>query len=277
MPNNTDTYWEADGVSLHTFAWSIETLGGMGPPSLRGDDVTVPYNPGRRWVPKTFDSNVLTLAMQLRGLAADAGEGASQATRQLYQERWNDLIRLLWTPGRQVALRKRFYDTGGVIRVATAMAEYAGGLQPSLIGRAAARCTVDMRIAGGVFYDDTAQVFNLVNGDQTINVRGNSPTRNILVTVNGARNNAKVRVKSGPLDHTVEYHHSLASGDYATLDVMDRTSETVGEGPTYESTLDVRHSGAPYWLELRPGDNVVNLASDSGIGSVQLTVRGAWV
>src|SRR5688572_22025127 len=108
MVNNTETYWEADGTSLHTFAWSIETLSGLGPPPLRGEDVTIPYSPGQQHVPKTFDSNKLTLAIQLRGVNPNAGSGVTAASRRQIMNNWNDLVRLLWTPGRQLALTKRF-------------------------------------------------------------------------------------------------------------------------------------------------------------------------
>lgn len=276
MPNNTETYWDADGTSLHTYAWSIETIGGMGPPPLKGEDIGIPHKHGQQWMPKSFDANTLTLAIQLRGVDQSAGAGAVAATREKYQENWNDLIRLLWTPGRQVALTKRFYDQG-FMRTATAMVEYLGGMQPTLIGRSAARCTVDLKVAGGVFYDSSPQTFNLVAGDQTINVRGNAPTRNIELTFNGARDKPQVRRKSPGLDHQVQYFKNILSGDYATLDIMNQEATHVGEGPTFESTLDVRTSGAPYWLELQPGNNVVNFSANSGLGSAQLVVRGAWI
>lgn len=462
--NNTETYWEADGQSLHTFARSIETLSGMGPPPLRGEDITIASQPGQQWVDKVFDSNTITLAMWLRGikptvkvrenlvlnpkpnsvpggyaspgtfsLTADgltvtlsstttpyvftsytkdgakagqvyafrakvkgvmapgsvattanvrphkrtgnqyfslaspvsinldgttqeiafywkatqdvpAGEffelsvvanGTALATSTLsidevmiedvgteipttppkpffyalstppskgvyrwsgaayaspsvwevgnqggkvskaqFQSNWNDLIRLLWTPGRQVALRKRFYD-GLILRQATALAEYAGGLQPSMMGPAAAKCTIDMKIAGGLFYDDNLQTVPLVNGDNNIEVLGNAPTHNILVTINGARSNVKVRNKTHGVEFT--YPRPLLTGHVATIEVMDYEAQHSNGGVGYDSSSSVLHTGAPQWLILRPGLNVINLQSDSGTGAVVLQYRGAWV
>lgn len=272
--NNTETYWEADGQSLHTFARSIETLSGMGPPPLRGEDITIASQPGQQWVEKIPDSNTLTLAMWLRGVDQDAGSGASATNKKQYQSNWNDLMRLLWTPGRQVALRKRFYD-GLILRQATGRAEYAGGLQPTLIGNSAARCTIDLKIAGAFFYDDNLQTVPLVNGDNNIIVLGNAPTHNIGVTINGARANVRLR----NVTHSVEftYPRPLLSGHSATIGVLDYEAQHSGGGPAFDSSSDIIHTGAPQWLVLRPGLNVINLSADSGTGSVVLQYRGAWV
>lgn len=267
MVNNTETYWEADGESLHTYAHSIESLTGlMQPPSLRGNDGQVAYLPGDIWEEKVPESRILPLGMWVIG-----------STMAEFQSNWNDLVRLLWTPGRQFDLTKRFYD-GGLLRVATAKAEYSGGMSPSMIGQKGARCVVDVKLADPYFYDDTPQVFNLVDGDNTINIRGNSPTRNIIATINGARDNTIIRVKSPGVAHQFQYNGSLAASDVATISSQDYTSMTsVGGAPAFDTELLVTHTGSRYWMILQPGDNVVNLTSDFGIGSVQLTVRGAWV
>lgn len=272
MPNNTSTYWEADGVSLHTYAWSIETAGGMGPPPLRGEDITVPLRSGQKWVPKKFDANILTLAMWIRGVAADAGSGVYQETQQMYEERYNDLVRLLWTPGRQLALTKRFYDQGS-LRVATAMAEFRGGLAPVKNGRAFGRCTVDLKIAEGVFYEQNWRTVPLANGDNTITVPGNAPTSRIKVTINGARNNPRVRNKTLGVDFT--YPRNLLVGQTATVDVDEY--EVSDSSLTYDSSALVINSGDEQWLTLMPGDNVINVSSTTGAGTVSLQYKGAWV
>lgn len=278
MPNNTATYWSVDGESLHTFVRSIQSLGGiLKPPPVRGENVTIPYQRGRTWVPKIPDEQVLNLGMWLRGVSDTADAGTTGTTRQNFDENWKNIVRLLWRPGQQFELTKRFYDSG-ILRSATALAEYAGGLAPEMIGKAAGRFVVDLRLADPFFYDDTVQTFNLVNGDQTINVRGNAPTTHIIATINGARNNTIVRVKSPGDDHQMEFHDDVSSGEVVTIDVKNYAATMdPAAGPNYDAEADVRHTGSPYWLILQPGDNIVNLSSSSGIGAVSLQVRGAWV
>lgn len=269
MTNTTDTYWSADGVSLQTFAQNIETLGGrLAPPPLRGSNIMVPYKKGKRYTPKVVDSRIIPLAMWVRGWKTDTNTATEE-----FDKNWRELRNLLWTPGRQFELTKRFY-IDGELRSATALAEYAGGLEPTMIGRNGAKFAVDLELADPFFYDDELQTFPLVNGNQTVNVLGDTPTTNLVLTINGARNNAKVTAEGVQ----VEYHADLSSGSTATLNVDDYSASThIGAGPTFDSTGFVRHTGAPHWLALNPGDTVVNLASTSGIGTVQLQARGAWI
>ena len=278
MPNNTPTYWSADGVSLHTFAHSIESVGpGLRMAPYRGEDIVIPGRPGVMWVPKDVDSRTLPLGMWVRGLQ-DIGAGQHATTTQDFHNNWNNLVRLLYTPGRQFELTKRFYD-GGILRQATALAEYASGMEPTLIGKNAAKFLVELKLADPYFYDDgTPQTFNLVNGDQVINVLGNVPTRRVTLTINGSRVNTTVRRKlPATPDHQVQYVPGLNSGEFVTIDSRNYSASTKkGALPAYDSSVDVRNSGSRAWLELAPGNNTINVSSTSGIGSIQLVVRGAW-
>lgn len=276
MPNNTETYWEADGQSLHTYARSIETIGGMGPPPLRGDNIVIPLSPGARYVPKTPDQNIFHLAMWLRGVAQDAGSGVTAATKAQFQKNYNDLIRLLWKPGKQIKLTKRFYDgTSSSPIAASAMVEYAGGLEPTMIGRSAGKCLVDLQAADPYFYADTLLTTPLVNGDNTVIIPGNAPTLNVKVRINGSRTNTRVLNKTNGIQFT--YPTPVISGEY--VDVFPQTFEArhkPASAVEYDASTRIIHAGAPQWLQLEPGSNVINIASDSGIGVITLEVRGAW-
>lgn len=268
MVNVTPTYWSAKGESLHTFARSIESLGpGLRAAMLRGENVTIPGRPGKVWTEKDIDSRTLPLGMWVRG--NDQIE---------FQNNWNDLVRLLWTPGEQFELTKRFYDRDSTLRSASALAEFASGLEPTMIGRSGAKTMVELDIANAFFFDDDPQVFPLVDGDQTINIRGNAPTRNISIVINGARKNTIIRRKSPSPDHQVQVTTDLNSSDFSTIDIANYEATTKrGTTPAYDSSVEVRHTGSKAWLELKPGDNVINVSSVSGIGSIQMTVRGAWL
>lgn len=277
MPNNTETYWDADGESLHTYARSIETLGGMGPPPLRGENIVIPLSPGAVYVPKTPDQNTLHLAMWLRGVDPEAGSGVTQSSRALFQQNYNDLIRLLWKPGRQVELTKRFYDVGSSSPVAaSAMVEYKGGLEPTMIGRSAGKCLVDLGVPGAYFYAVNPLTVPVVNGDNIISVPGNAPTLNVRIVINGSRTNTRVLNKNNGIQFT--YPTAVLAGEY--VDIYPQTFEArhkPASAVEYDVSTRIIHSGAPQWFQLEPGDNIVNISSDSGIGVVALEIRGAWV
>lgn len=272
MPNNTPTYWDADGTSLHTFARSISTLSGLGPPKPRGNDETVAYAPGETFRKKVMGSNVLTLAMWLRGIPEGDYDGnPSQAT---YQSNYQDLIRLLWSPsamGKQVALTKRFYD-GGVLRSAKAMVEYQGGLAPVMSGRALSRCTVDLKLADPYFYNTVLQSDNLSTGDNNVNVLGTAPTLASFITINGARTNTTVWNKTSGVQFT--HPRAVSAGQNIYIDNDNFTA--VYSSGFLATDAEILHSGAPQWMVLVPGLNVINVASSSGSGTVVLQHRAAW-
>lgn len=274
MTNTTDTFWSVDGVSLQTHAKNIQTLGArFSPPPLRGEDILIPYAKGRRWVPKVADSRVIPLAMWVRGYNDD-GSVSANAVRK-FEENWRALRNLLWTPDRQVLLQKRFY-VNGLLRSATAKAQFSGGLEPTMIGRAGAKFVVDLTLADPYFYDDELKTFNLVNGNNTLAVLGDVPTENLKLTINGSRNNTIVRAPNRNIQ--VQYTGNLATGDTAVIDVPIRSAQTTPSGvPTYDSNGRVIHSGAAHWLDLAPNSDVINLSSTSGAGLVVLQGRGAWI
>lgn len=275
MPNNTETYWDINGQSLHTFARSIETLGGIGIPNYRGDDYVIPYRPGEVWVPKELGSNVITLAMWLRGIPQDANAD-SAANKAQYQSNWNDLIRLLIPrPGYQLQLTRRFYD-GGVLRTAMALAEYAGGLSPKMIGNNANKCSIDLKLADPNFYDTTTGTAALPNGTTVVNVPGNNTTYNLFITALGARNNLLVENLTTGVSFT--YSGQIPSGSTAIIAPMNfNATEQAGAGSPVDTSVRVLQSGSPFWFNLAPGNNSIRVSSSSGTGTVTLSYKGAWI
>jgi hypothetical protein len=276
MTETTELGWYIDGVPLNTLAWNIETRGGTNkPPSRRGSNVTVPYRPGQRFVEKTPDSRTVPLKMWVRGCGQDGEIPAGfTAARSQYDQNLSDLQRLFIRDG-QVPVTKKFYESG-VVRSATALCEFSDGFDTSMIGRTASRFSIDLLLADPYFYDDDYTQFNLVDGDNTIVLPGHAKTNNILLTIQGSRNNTIVR--NTTLDQQVQYTGSLSSTQSAVIDVLNFTSVTNpgGANPTYDSESLVSHEGAPMWLALSPGENIINLSSTSGAGLVFLQAKGAW-
>lgn len=274
MANTTDTYWSVDGQSLNTYAKNIKTMGEgrMAAPRLRGKNRIIPFREGEQWVPKLAGSREITLKIWMKG-TDDDGVGLSKAK---YQENWNALATLLFTPGRQFTLTKRFW-AGGIIRSASALGEYAGGLDPDMIGSMASEFEIDISIPGIWFFDDVATTLSLVNGDNTVTVPGSHETTEVYFTINGARNVTTLINKAYTPQYTLTHLANLSSGDQTVIDVRKyRATTDPAAGPLYNSKVQVLHSGGFEWFKLKPGTQLVNLASTSGSGTVQIQARGAW-
>src|SRR5690606_18846150 len=100
----------------------------------------------------------------------------------------------------------------------------------------------------------------------------------VLLTINGSRVDPQVRVTNDDGVTQVKYNGHLLSGESAQLDIKNYESTTTPDGtPTFDSSGMITHSGEAQWLVLAPGDNVVNVQSTSGIGTIQLQVKGAWL
>lgn len=278
MANTTDIYWDVDGVSLQTYAQNIETLGGgrTAPPPMRGDDLVIPYKTGQRYMKKRADSRSLPLAMWVRGTDPDGvSPSTGAAKRQLMDENWRVLRNLLFQPGKQFVLRKRF-TIGGVVKTAVAMAEYGGGLEPSFVGRFAAKFTVDLQLADPYFYDEAYTSTTLVTGAQTLTALGDVPTEKILVNIAGSRNQPKIRNSTLGIETT--YNDSLNSGDALQLDVDQyRALYTPNGGTQQKRNTKIVHAGDPQWLRLQPGANNLVVSSTSGAGVIVLQHKAAWV
>lgn len=264
MPNTTDLYWSVNGVSLQTLVQNIETIGGrFSPPPMRGEDITIPYSVGERFLPKTPAARILPLAMWLKGSTADE-----------YDENWRQLRNLLWQPGKQFALQKRI-KVGGATRAVTAQGQFYSGLEPKMIGRNAAKFAVDIKLARPFFYDDAFTTFNLVNGNNTVVLPGDYKTTNLEVTINGPRVNPVVWINA---EIQVEFHGSIPTGASVKILISTYTAIMTPVGaPQYDASSLIRHAGATQWLHLEPGSNTVNVSSASGAGAVQIQAKGAWI
>lgn len=275
MTNSTETFWDVDGVSLQTMAFDIETLGGdrLTPPGLRGANITVPYAPGDVWMPKQVASRSISLDMWVIGVNED-GSIPTGDQRRVWENNFRKLRQLLWTPNRQITLTKRFY-VDGVLKTASAQAQFAGGISPDMNGQSRGSFTVTLMLADPYFYSAAVST-TLTTGSQTVTVEGDDITRAITLHFAGARKYPKVH--NSTLNVDVELHEDLSSGDVADLDVKAFTSVTDPSAiAPFNSVGDIVHTGSPLWLLLQPGDNTIVVSSDSGIGAVTMHHQAAWL
>lgn len=276
MVNSTDTYWDIDGVSLNTLAFNIQSWGGdrLAPPTLRGSNLLIPHTPGRVWMPKVVDQRVITLAMWVIGADEDGNRPTSLTQAQQFDDNFRKLRNLLWQPHREFVLTKRFY-VNGVLKTASAKAQFSSGLNPSMNGRARGVFTVDVLLADPYFYGtEVSQV--LTTGTQSVSVDGDDRTQNIKFTFNGSRSQPKVRNNTLLMDF--EYDADINSGGILEVEIQKyKATATPSGGAPMKATGLIRHSGGTPWFSLAPGANSITLSSDSGSGVVTMAYKEAWL
>jgi hypothetical protein len=275
MSNSTAEFWDADGVSLNTFAFNITTLGGdrMAPPPLRGDDITIPASPGQRWMPKMVDGRTITLGMWVIGAEEDGTAPVDGNRKAQFDENWRKLRNLLWTYDREIVLTKRFY-VGGVLKTASARAAFAGGLNPKMDGQQRAAFTVDLYLADPYFY--SAVEVETLSASETVTLEGDDVTRAVTFEIVGARDSPTIR--NDTLDVQFQYNADIPTLDQVDIDVKAYTSTTYPDGGSaFNSAGSILHSGSPSWFMLRPGTNLIEVTSDSGIGVVTMSYQEVWL
>ena len=222
---------------------------------------------------KVVDARTITLGMWVIGAEEDGSMPTGTAAAQ-FDENFRKLRSLLWTPNRQITLTKRFY-VNGVLKTASAKAQFVSGIAPVMQGRTRAVFTVDLRLSDPYFYGPEVNVA-LANGSQTVTIGGDDITRAIKLHVDGPRVNVKVR--NNTLDVDVEHISNLSSGDDLDIDVKNYTAVTdTTLLPAFNSVGSIRHTGSPHWLLLQPGANSITVSSTSGTGLVTLTYQEAWL
>ena len=60
--------WSFKGVDLCTKAWYVENVDGLGPPGFRGEDLTLPYRYGTKYIKKKYNSKSIILNMWVAGV-----------------------------------------------------------------------------------------------------------------------------------------------------------------------------------------------------------------
>ena len=193
MANSTDEYWDADGQSLHTYAWALETTSEhmRAAAALKGTDIPVSLRPGELWVPKVPGPRVITLKGWVRGCDQDGVWPDTADDREgLLNDNWNFVKALLWRTDRRISLTKRWRSLAGAgIQSATALAEFNSGLDNASVidvyrKAQALKFTVDMRLSDPYFYG--AEIIGATHsGSFTINNNGEDTARKVVLNFSG--------------------------------------------------------------------------------------------
>lgn len=182
------------------------------------------------------------------------------ASVQTLRENWRRLRLLLWNPRKQVKLTKRWKDEEGVLRTASAMAQFRDGLEPKMTGRGdRAEFQVDMRLAHPFFYPDTGDLYTLQPGSNQISVKGDYPSRRLKILLSGgAWDQVGITTAQGVTVVVQNGGATLAQAIEVDVERFKATLFGAAGGPK-SHTKYVTHSGAAEFLVLEPGPQQVSV------------------
>lgn len=275
MSNSSLEYWDVDGVSLNQYCHSIKTYGGsrLAVPKLRGDNALLPFRHGRVFKPKTADSRVITLAMWVAGIDPDSDQPAEDQKTQ-FNDNWTALTSLFWSPGQQLNLTKRWFENAAspVLREATAKAELAGTMDPTMTGRTRADFGVDLLLADPYFYAPQVTSSTIDVGEElVITNNGNIETWvDLEITFNGELLRPTLWNLSASPQIWMTVDTLVQPGYKVDVNVGDFSAVRNYDGTEISGTID--HSGYRTWFKLNPGANTIKLTSD-GIGSGNAVIK----
>jgi hypothetical protein len=275
MSNSTQEYWDVDGTSLNQYCHAIKTYGGsrLAVPKLRGENALLPHRHGRIFKPKTPDSRVITLAMWVAGIDP-ATDQPAEDQRVQFNDNWSALTSLFWSPGQQIALTKRWFTNAAspVLMQATAQAELAGTMDPTMTGRTRADFGVDLLLADPFFYSPVITTAAIDVGETLIiNNPGDVETWvEMEIEFNGELINPTLWNLSTSPNIWMTPNTLIQSG--YKVDVKVETFEAIRNYDNVDISAGIDHSGYRAWFKLDPGNNSVKLTS-SGLGSGSAIIR----
>lgn len=267
---STDELWLVDGVPLNAYCWNVASLGGGGStggrfdfPPLRGTNRTFAYRPGATFVPKVVDERPMTLLMWVAGVDPITGEPSRNPEVQ-WNDNWNTLRRLFWTPDRQVTIDRKWKlnVASPALLEASALAQFQDLSTPlAMTGRARADFAADFLLADPYFYG--APIVTTISSGTPVTIHnpGDAGAFYTGVTVEFIGGTDPVLTNSTPTPNVI-CSAAGAIGDI-TLDVRNFLVS-----PSTYPLGDIGHSGTRSWFGVVRGDNTVTL---TGGGSAVVT------
>lgn len=259
--------WTFDGVDLSSYALMLSAPADTEDlPGLRGEDVAVPYLPGRRYAPKLPDSKRLSLAVLVTDQNVSGGLTLPDG-RQQFQANLDGLRSALAKPGR-LSLVHVMPD--GTSR--TAQAECLGLQVGDTFGRREGVVAVaDFMLADPYFYGtalvDAGRSISASPTDFTLTHPGTARTNRIVLDFTGPISNPRITQQTTGI--YVECLVTVASGKHLLIDAEHFTATNDG----VQAIGSIRHSGDFRWLILEPGANSMRVTATSPGGSLTTTAQ----
>ncbi len=287
MPT-TDEFWSINGVSLHELGWNVTTVGGgrYALPPKRGSNITLAKRAGQVFRPKLADSRIIDLQMWVAGADPVTGQPTGDSILA-WNDNWDTLRRLVWQPaGQQVELTRRWNLSaayGGVktLLEATALAEIADTMEPSMTGRNRATFTMSLALADPYFYGAEQSYDFTIGQSHTINNPGHDIADGGFFDIDfyGPLTDVRLTNTAFSPEVYIQANNTVPAGVMIRASIPDYTFRTiVGYNiiGIINHTTRIRHSGYRSWMALYPGDNTLTLTG-TGSGHVELRYRPPYI
>lgn len=262
--------WTFDSVDLSSYAVLVRNMNDAEDlPGLRGEDVAVPYLPGRRFAPKLPDAKRMALALWITD-TNDAGVLVEPTAQRQAQVNLDSLRTLFARPGRRSLVHVL---PDGTSR--TAMAEVVSfQVQESRGRRETFLAVVDFALADPFLYGA-----NVVDAGRSI---ASSPTDFSITNPGTYRTNRIVLDFTGPISNPrvlqqttgiyVECLVTVGSGLHLIIDCENFTATNDG----LNAIGSIRHSGDFRWLILEPGANSLRVTATTPGGTLTTTAAAPY-
>jgi len=237
--------WTYGSVDLSTFGVITKLDDSFAMPERRGDNILLPYQHGRRFVPKFYDERVMSFGIAMwRDTLAELETAI------------DDLHELL-----SLSTQQTLTQTRADASVRNALASVDKPLQVARKGRLA-RVVIEFTLADPFFYGPTLIADNTTTIDaspKTMVVAnpGTEPERNPVILLTGPLEDTELVNTANTT--SVKYTGVIAAGQTVTI----QTSST-GEYTAVHSTLgnvigNLTHSGSAALLVIDKGNNSLQI------------------
>jgi hypothetical protein len=245
-----DLQYEFNGTVLNTMAYNIETYP-ESVPARRGENLSVPFLDGRRFVQKHFEQRTISLNMWVRDRDVDGNPVPGKTERQVLEENTTALKKLFGAPRGQVAFRYKLRDGTTWHK---AMVEVVNIITfEKITGGLAAKFSVDLFLADPFFYAEAyttdAKALTATPTEWTHANPGTAVAKKILITLAGSLNTPKLENVSAGV--WIMYNGVIGGGETV---IIDTTNFTVYKGATNMISV-LKHQGDPAWFLLDPGNS----------------------
>lgn len=279
--NTTEEWWDINGTSLNQHGWNIVTVGGAryDLPTRRGDNMVFAYRPGSVHRAKLPDARTITLVMWVAGVEPSSGTNYDNAILR-WNDNWDFLRRSVWrADGSQLDLTRRWNLTVSgtpTLVTATAKAEIADAMEPTMTGRTRADFAMTFLLADPYFYGTTVTETCVLSTPKSVVNPGHdfAMHNNVTVTLTGPLTNPRLTNTTATPDVWVQYTGSIPTGDTVVLTVGTFVAVT-NHGVNVINNIS--HSGARFWMGLLPGTNSLTLTATAGTGSATVAFQPPYV
>ena len=252
--------WNFNGFALSSRGkWDVESvIEGIGIPKFRGNDLQVPFQHGKRWIKKRFDSRKIVFSMWIKGSdRADLDANIDTFLTAIGRPGLHTLSRTLRSGETRLAQAELCSEIH-FVRKNPGYAKFALELEladPFFYGTAK---TTDAKVV-----DATPFIWTHVN-------TGSAPATQMVITLAGPLSNPVLRNMNNGI--WIQYLGTILSGESVVLNTKYFTCQ---QGEDNMISI-VKHGGDAYWMILDAGNNSMTLETDTTGGSVTLAYYPAF-